>query len=486
MVFNPGVPFFIAFHELDPSRDKRCIFFTQKKARCRNFRAESDIKRAIELHKTINTISGDTVDLDLLQEYVLSTCCRRAKHRDRIEDIDLLIPLALRWQNEILAHAGFNTSVVVLGESIVAPAARTPLATASPSHTTMLIRGIESPFDYRLDALTSPRINKIPSTPVTSSPSFQHGSSKSSATTASEFQQLESCPRYDLRCGETVNSTSTQTKLSSRSPLSEFRPHVANPCRSDSVSSRLLAPLERRDSETGSIYIFDRSSSPGHVKIGWTARSVSGRLESWSTCGYIPNLLFSVSHVPHAQRVETLTHHELIKEWRRERRCKASHCGKSHQEWFEISKARAVQVVSYWADFVKRAQPYDSNGRLKTQWRVVIEMFDRDEEVVTGKKLLDCYERSLAAQSSPIHESKGLKQKPKIEEIDIEHKPDFRQLDRLAKTSVRVDSLLIEDSQGPMKNHYSDMAYCMENRPWWMKLSPTQRHKQRANRPTKV
>jgi hypothetical protein len=213
MVFNPGVPFFIPFHELDPSRDKTCIFFTVKGARCRNFREESDMRRAIELHKAINTISGDAIGFDLLQEYVLCTCCRRAKHRDRIEDIDLLIPLAQRWQNEILGHAGFNTSVVVLGESIFAPAARTALATPSPSDTTTLISAIESPFNCRLDGLILSSINEIPSTPVTSSPSFQHGSSKSSATTAFEFQQLESRPRYDLRRGETVNSTSTQTKI---------------------------------------------------------------------------------------------------------------------------------------------------------------------------------------------------------------------------------------------------------------------------------
>ena len=98
MAYNPGVSFFIPFHELDPSKESQCIFFTQKGARCRWACRESDNRRAIVLHKTINAISSEAVGLDLLQEYVLCNCCRsgRARHRDRIEDSNLLIPLARR------------------------------------------------------------------------------------------------------------------------------------------------------------------------------------------------------------------------------------------------------------------------------------------------------------------------------------------------------------------------------------------------------
>jgi hypothetical protein len=131
--------------------------------------------------------------------------------------------------------------------------------------------------------------------------------------------------RYNLRPREgNLHQSIPQT------PPSEFRPHIANPLPSDSICRKIAEPLEDRDFETGSLYIFDRASSPGHVKIGWTARSVQCRLKDWSKCGYIPNLLFSVDAIPHAQRVETLTHYELIKEWRRERRCKAEWCQKSH------------------------------------------------------------------------------------------------------------------------------------------------------------
>ena len=453
MVFNTGVSFFIPYNELDPSRDKRCIFYTLKGARCRNVREKSDIIRAIELRKAINATSPDAIDFGGLQEYVLSTCCRRANHRDRMEDVGLLIPLAQRWQDEILSHAGRITSVLALGESVIAPCARRALAILSHDGSTILASPIESPSNDRLDCRPSSGIDQVASTPGSSSASPKHGSSESSATAGFHAQQLKGHPRYDLRGRETVHSTSTQTRLISGYRLSEFRPHVANPRPSDSVSSKLRAPLERRDFEVGSLYIFNRPSSPGHVKIGWTARSVTRRLDSWSNCGYIPNLLFSVSQVLHAQRVETLTHRELIKEWRRERMCKAPHCGKSHQEWFEVTPERAAEVVGYWVDFMERAQPYDSNGCLKTRWRLVMETFDKNKEDVTGKRLLDYYEKSLAqevkvaAKSLPIYKSDDSKQKLKIkvQEISSEDLPDLGRLDTLTKTAAYVDSLLIED-----------------------------------------
>lgn len=101
--YNSGVSWFIPFHELDPSKQSQCIFFTQKGTRCRWPCQESDNKRAIELHQTIITRPSESVNLDLLLEYILCNCCRsnRARHRDRIEDVGLLVPLAQRWQYEI-------------------------------------------------------------------------------------------------------------------------------------------------------------------------------------------------------------------------------------------------------------------------------------------------------------------------------------------------------------------------------------------------
>jgi hypothetical protein len=124
-----------------------------------------------------------------------------------------------------------------------------------------------------------------------------------------------SLSRYDLRPRSlNIVANGTSARSIPQTPLSEFRPHVADPRPSDTVASKICEPLVDRDFETGSLYIFDRASSAGHVKIGWTAKSVPHRLEDWSKCGYEPNLLFEAHSVPHAQRAETLTHYQLIRE----------------------------------------------------------------------------------------------------------------------------------------------------------------------------
>ena len=459
MAYNPGVSFFIPFHELDPSRQRRCIYFTQEGARCRWSCQESDNRRAIELHNTIIARSSEVVSLDLLQEYVLCNCCRSdlAQHRDRIEDVGLWIPLARRWQDEIWRHAADQSnhtiSVPALEESIFIPCAYTTPAISTPSHTTTLYNPTASPSYYQPNARTSFSINTTPPQPVANSSIYQYGSPRSSTTTEFAFQPFGSQPHYDLRSREadiSTNSTSNRPTSISQAPQSEFRPHVADPLPSDSVSRKILDPLEGRDFETGSLYIFDRASSPGHVKIGWTARSVSSRLEDWSKCGYDPNLLFRVDSVPHARRAETLTHHELIKEWRRERMCKAPWCRKSHQEWFEISKERAAQVLGDWADFMKKAEPYDSEGWLKTQWREVIEMMDGNGEVVTAKKLLEHYEASSVEEATLVEEALDLGHALKIEkEVRFGYGPKVECLEAPKEALARVGSLQIEQPTLP-------------------------------------
>jgi hypothetical protein len=454
MAYNPGVSFFIPFHELDPSNQKQCIFFTQKGTRCLWSCQEGDNRRAVELHRTIIATPSEAVSLDLLQEYVSCNCCRsgRARHRDRIEDIGLLIPLAERWQDEIRRHVAHQfhhtTYVPALGESVFIPYAYTTPATPTPSHTTALYTPSASPFYDQPNARKSFSAYTTPPGSVRSSSSYEYGSPRPSTTTKPAFSPFGSQPRYDLRPREANISTSTPPTPTSQPPLSEFRSHIAEPSPSDSVSWKIRQPLEDRDFETGSLYIFDRASSPGHVKIGWTASSISRRLDDWSKCGYEPNLLFSVRYVPHAQRVETLTHHELIKEWRRERQCKAPWCRKSHQEWFEISKERATQVLGDWADFMTKAEPYDSRGWLKNRWEEVVKMMDRNGEVVTAKKLLKHYVTPLIEEATLIEEPVGLGRGLKIEweeeAVDFGYGPKVGRLEAPKETSMRVGALQIK------------------------------------------
>jgi hypothetical protein len=109
--------------------------------------------------------------------------------------------------------------------------------------------------------------------------------------------------------------------------------------------------------------------------------------------------------VPHARRVETLTHHELLKEWRRERKCRDPRCHTQHEEWFEVSRHRAIQVITDWAEFIERAEPYHTNGSLKTEWKTVVESLEASRRMVTARGLLRHYEGSLIGPSTSTERS---------------------------------------------------------------------------------
>jgi hypothetical protein len=66
-----------------------------------------------------------------------------------------------------------------------------------------------------------------------------------------------------------------------------------------------------------------------------------------------------------------------------------------HQEWFEVSQKKAVQVVNTWAELFK-SNPYDRNGSLKTEWRNIVDAMNVDGEVITSKRLLEHYQAILA------------------------------------------------------------------------------------------
>jgi hypothetical protein len=242
-------------------------------------------------------------------------------------------------------------------------------------------------------------------------------------TSTSEFapQLAGNLPHFPLRSREVniLNSILGQSASDSEPSQSEFCIYKAEPGPDDSVARKLLAPLEDDDFMTGSLYAFTRDSSPGHIKIGWTASPVNDRLNYWSNHGDDPKGLFSVHLVPHAQRAETLTHYELIKEWRWERRCKNQLCNVKHIEWFEVSKYRAKQVVADWAEFIERAEPYDpDDGSLKPSWRRVVETMDGKGELVTAKKLLEHYEASLVEEPTFIETSLVIAEPPvKVESL---------------------------------------------------------------------
>jgi T5orf172 domain len=275
----------------------------------------------------------------------------------------------------------------------------TPVATsstaASPSRMTAP-SAPKSPSQTQLNGSTTAYVDVTLHRPVATTQSFQFGAAGASSTTTFDFNAPQLPQGHNTRSSGAGHPISVQHTSICQAPLeSKFRIHIPKPLPADCVSSKIQDRLDpiKRDFECGSLYIFERESSPGHVKIGWTAARVQDRLDSWSECGYDPELLFQVDGVPYAHRVETLTHYELIKEWRRERVCDG--CGASHREWFEVRKERAAQVLLDWANFFKKFQPYDSNGILKSQWSRVVNAMDEKKLEITAKSLVKHYETRL-------------------------------------------------------------------------------------------
>jgi hypothetical protein len=80
--------------------------------------------------------------------------------------------------------------------------------------------------------------------------------------------------------------------------------------------------------------------------------------------------------------------------------CKA--CSKSHQEWFEIRKERAMRVLRSWAEFMYEAQPYDPQGRLTSPGRELVERMNKNGEIVTGQRMLENFRASTSKILTPV------------------------------------------------------------------------------------
>jgi len=307
----------------------------------------------------------------------------------------LLIPLVQRWVDEIHAQTSRQQA--------------TAIGQATGIDDLLSNLEIDEAEECSSSDVSLPLHQKVGG--VSTPPQNDFLSSATSIEVPSEPQSGNE--RYDIRPRETDDSVSSilgeMSKLSiSQQPLSEFCPHISDPLPRDSVRAKLSSDLQRRDFETGAVYMFERDGSPGFVKIGWTALSIESRGKDWATHGYEPRFLFKVLDVPHAQRAETLTHFELIKEWRQEVKCRAEHCLVKHQEWFEVSKDKAQQVLGDWADFMIRAQPYNQDGTLNKKWRKIIDTMEEKGEALTAARMVEHFEVAFADDSALVEEPANL------------------------------------------------------------------------------
>jgi hypothetical protein len=161
----------------------------------------------------------------------------------------------------------------------------------------------------------------------------------------------------------------------------------------ETLSSKLLSPIDPQAGKIGSLYIFTHTKDAfcGMIKIGYTCRTIDFRLSDWAACGHgYPVLLDSYNRVRHPERVELLTHFELLEYWYAQRWCKLHR--QAHIEWFKIDIGTASSIARLWSLWMERAIPYDRRGHLKAFWKETIDFLTMHEIPIAAKVMMQIQE----------------------------------------------------------------------------------------------
>lgn len=294
---------------LQCSPSSTCIYYLPEQRRsCKLSPSIQDLVAAKDFRDRIGN-EGRLSRADL-QSLALLLCCKRW-HRQRIQDFQLLEPLIDRWHAEVRSSSPPRKSESGLHE----PQPQETSSRPSVQDETQITAAIDLSAHYKL------RSRRVP-------------------------------VNGDDQAYANINSTG-------------FRKHKQPTSRT--VASKLLQPLTMRDQRPGNLYIYERDSSPGFVKIGLTTTSVHTRLQAWQKqCGYEPKLVAQFNDVPNVYRAESLAHFELAEYWRSEVRCR--NCSTQHREWFEVDKSYAAAVAKSWVQWLQEAQPYEQEGSLSPIW----------------------------------------------------------------------------------------------------------------------
>ncbi|KAI9726541.1 MAG: hypothetical protein M1834_008983 [Cirrosporium novae-zelandiae] len=200
----------------------------------------------------------------------------------------------------------------------------------------------------------------------------------------------EIIPRRALRNDRLLTlRESPQFNLPIQPPFTEYHTH-ALPIQTihSKLKGFLLKPLSLRDEHPGYVYAFTRRTTPSHIKIGITERSVGQRLAQWEgKCNYSPYELFS-KPTPNVYIAERLVATSLSLYRRRETVCNGGHgCFQHHREWYEVEESVARKWVTLWTTFLSLAV-YNHHGLMNQEWREWVETFTLDDKSVVDESSL--------------------------------------------------------------------------------------------------
>ena len=151
-----------------------------------------------------------------------------------------------------------------------------------------------------------------------------------------------------------------------------YRPHIKDPVQ---VFAVILGKLKKEYKDCpGYVYIFQRASSEGFLKIGKTAGANGKRIEIWErNCKYKrkPLSIAESYETRWCKRLEALVHAELVCSRRREILCnRGEGCkkGTAHEEWFEIDQEAVASTVLRWNKWLDQHPDAYDDGRLSDDW----------------------------------------------------------------------------------------------------------------------
>lgn len=315
----------------------QCIWYLPDKERCCLVGITNEVNQSVlHLAKGIPKASRLTKSAhQVLADIAEQSCCAR-HHRNKMWGSGLAQELAARWQNEI------QFTLLVPNYKI---AQTVKLENVSPSVST---------------------ISECSSKP-------NHHSSHSDA---------KSLP--------TDQAVLTTHSLPPDKPVA-FAKHEV--CKGETLVSKLWSPIEPQAGTIGFLYLFTHKKDAfcGMIKIGYTCRSIDFRLNDWAECGHgYPVLLDSYDGVRHPERVELLTHFELLEYWYAQRWCKIHR--KAHIEWFKIDIGTAGSIARLWSLWMERANPYDRRGHLKAFWKETIDFLTMHKVPIAAEVMMQIQE----------------------------------------------------------------------------------------------
>ncbi|MCJ1297545.1 hypothetical protein MMC08_000332 [Hypocenomyce scalaris] len=154
------------------------------------------------------------------------------------------------------------------------------------------------------------------------------------------------------------------------------------------VFELMQKPLSKNNADEGCIYALYMPECPGYIKIGRTVKNIKSRKTGIQKCTKQRlELLNHEDHckVPNHTTVEALIHAEL-RLYRSCFRCKCRvpnliHCEGddgvvTHGEWFEIDKAKALEVVRRWRKWMTE-EPH-CNGLLRVREELRIRSYSKN------------------------------------------------------------------------------------------------------------